>query len=374
MADLPIPDLSTTEQRLQGIEQAITALRQGLPAAIAADPTAGLPPLVLIASETASEAGLAAFQAHISGPAVVVLAGCRAERVLGTASGAMAGFRPQTGEFDREALQVLADPTRPQDYPPLQPIDPPAGTDAAIALAKLAGLLPAILVAPARARAWGGAASVDRMDVLGHATLSAGTLTRVSEAAVPLAGIPDCRVIAFRAPGTGQDHLAILIGRPESVLEPLVRVHSECLTGDLLGSMRCDCGDQLHGAIERIAAQGAGAVLYLAQEGRGIGLANKLRAYTLQDRGLDTLDANRALGFAGDERDFQVAAAMLRQLGLTRVRLLTNNPAKLASLGQHGIEVTARVSLLFAANGVNDSYLATKARRFGHMLGSPDET
>jgi GTP cyclohydrolase II len=374
MADLPIPDLSTTEQRLQGIEHAITALRQGLPAAIAGDATAGLPPLVLIASETASELGLAAFQARISGTAVVVLAGCRAERVSGKASGAMAGFRPQLGEFDREALQALADPTRPQDYPPLDSVAPPPGTDAAIALAKLAGLLPAILVAPARTSDWGGAASVDRMDVLGHATLSAGTLTRVSEASVPLAGIPDCRVIAFRAPGTGQDHLAILIGRPEAVAEPLVRVHSECLTGDLLGSMRCDCGDQLHGAIERIAAQGSGAVLYLAQEGRGIGLANKLRAYTLQDRGLDTLDANRALGFAGDERDFQVAAAMLRQLGLTRVRLLTNNPAKLASLGQHGIEVTARVSLLFAANGVNDSYLATKARRFGHMLGSGDET
>ncbi len=131
----------------------------------------------------------------------------------------------------------------------------------------------------------------------------------------------------------------MLVGRPEDAAAPLVRVHSECFTGDLLGSLRCDCGAQLRGAIRRMAAEGAGALLYLAQEGRGIGLANKLRAYALQDRGLDTLDANRALGFAADERDFLAAAAMLRQLGLRRVRLLTNNPDKLAALAAHGIDV-----------------------------------
>ncbi len=168
-------------------------------------------------------------------------------------------------------------------------------------------------------------------------------------------------------PESGAEQYAILVGRPEEAAAPLIRVHSECFTGDLLGSLRCDCGDQLRGAIRRMAAEGAGALLYMAQEGRGIGLANKLRAYALQDRGLDTLDANRALGFAADERDFLTAAAMLHQLGLRRVRVLTNNPEKLAALAAHGIEVVGRESLLFATNGVNDRYLQTKTHRFGHL-------
>ncbi len=186
---------------------------------------------------------------------------------------------------------------------------------------------------------------------------------------MPLEDVADARLVAFRSPASGLEHYAVLVGRPEDAAAPLVRVHSECFTGDLLGSLRCDCGAQLRGAIGRMAAEGAGALLYLAQEGRGIGLPNKLRAYALQDRGLDTLDANRALGFAADERDFLTAAAMLRQLGLRRVRLLTNNPDKLAALAAHGIDVVGRVSLLIAANGVNDRYLQTKATRFGHLPG-----
>ena len=150
---------------------------------------------------------------------------------------------------------------------------------------------------------------------------------------------------------------------------PLARIHSECFTGDLLGSLRCDCGPQLRGAIRKMAEDGAGVLLYLAQEGRGIGLVNKLRAYTLQDQGLDTLDANRALGYGADERGFLVAATMLRELGVTRVRLLTNNPDKLAGLAACGIEVMAREVHKFTGNGVNDRYLQTKAERFGHLLG-----
>ncbi|MBN8900097.1 MAG: GTP cyclohydrolase II RibA, partial [Rhodospirillales bacterium] len=137
---------------------------------------------------------------------------------------------------------------------------------------------------------------------------------------------------------------------------------------DLLGSMRCDCGEQLRGALRRMAEEGAGVLLYLAQEGRGIGLVNKLRAYALQDRGLDTLDANRVLGWGADERNFMIAATMLQQLGLTEVRLLTNNPDKLAALQACGIAVVGREAHAFAPNGVNDEYLATKAARFGHLL------
>jgi GTP cyclohydrolase II len=162
--------------------------------------------------------------------------------------------------------------------------------------------------------------------------------------------------------------LAILVGEPVKAAAPLARIHSECFTGDLLGSLRCDCGEQLRGAVRRMAAEGAGILLYLAQEGRGIGLINKLRAYALQDRGLDTLDANRALGWDADERNFLIAARMLEQLGISRVRLLTNNPDKLTALAACGVEIVGREAHTFAPNGVNDEYLATKAARFGHLL------
>ncbi len=169
-------------------------------------------------------------------------------------------------------------------------------------------------------------------------------------------------------PDAGTEHLAILVGQPDAADAPLVRLHSECFTGDLLGSLRCDCGPQLRGAIRRMTEEGAGALLYLAQEGRGIGLVSKLRAYALQDQGLDTLEANRALGWEADERDFMAAATMLDLLGIRRIRLLTNNPGKIAALAACGVEVVGRERHVFAPNGINDHYLATKAERFGHLL------
>jgi len=149
---------------------------------------------------------------------------------------------------------------------------------------------------------------------------------------------------------------------------PLVRLHSECLTGDVLGSLRCDCGQQLHAALELIAEASAGVLLYLPQEGRGIGLANKIRAYALQDEGLDTVDANLALGLPVDRRDYAAAAHVLRSLGLRRVRLLTNNPAKSLALEKYGVEVVERVPLEMPPNPVNLDYLRTKADRMGHLL------
>ena len=195
-----------------------------------------------------------------------------------------------------------------------------------------------------------------------------GGLRQIASAEVPLENAPDARVIAFRTEGAAIEHLAIVVGHPEKAEAPLVRIHSECFTGDLLGSLRCDCGPQLRGAIARMAEEGAGVLLYLAQEGRNIGLVNKLRAYTLQDRGLDTLDANRALGWGADERNFLIAATMLEALGLHRIRLLTNNPDKIAALVACGVDVVGREAHAFAPNGVNDHYLATKAERFGHLL------
>ena len=249
----------------------------------------------------------------------------------------------------------------------------PPLSEAAIGLAKIARLLPAILAVPlpqgtALLIASHNLIEVAASDVLAYAEAEVAGLRQIVSADVPLNNAPDSRVVAFRSDGSAVEHLAIVIGRPERTDAPLVRIHSECFTGDLLGSMRCDCGEQLRGAIGRMAEDGAGVLLYLAQEGRGIGLVNKLRAYGLQDRGLDTMDANRALGWGVDERNFLIAATMLRIMGINRVRLLTNNPDKIDAMKACGIAVAGHEPHRFAANGVNDEYLATKAARFGHML------
>jgi GTP cyclohydrolase II len=244
---------------------------------------------------------------------------------------------------------------------------------AAVELCKLAGLLPAAFLLPAETAAPGESTPVPLGAVMAYRRLSASTLKPVSEARVPLADAEDVRIVAFRPADGGPEQFAILVGEPEKHAAPLARLHSECFTGDFLGSLRCDCGDQLRGAIRRMAHEGAGVLLYLAQEGRGIGLANKLRAYALQDRGLDTVDANHHLGFGNDERDFRAAAAMLNQLGIGRVRLLTNNPAKIAQLRQHGIDVAGRVPHIVEANAHNRGYLLAKARRSGHLLAVDDQ-
>src|SRR5438093_474365 len=176
----------------------------------------------------------------------------------------------------------------------------------------------------------------------------------------------DFRIRVFRTRGT--EVVAISRGILRGPQPVLVRLHSECLTGDALGSLRCDCGEQLQQSLETIARAGRGVVLYLRQEGRGIGLANKIRAYALQDAGLDTVDANVALGLPVDGREYASAAAILRHLGIRRLRLLTNNPAKCRALEQHGIRVVERVPLEVAANPANLPYLRTKATRLGHLL------
>ena len=162
--------------------------------------------------------------------------------------------------------------------------------------------------------------------------------------------------------------MAIVIGDPQPPGPVLARLHSECFTGDLLQSLKCDCGQQLRGAIGQISDAGSGILLYLAQEGRGIGLINKLRAYALQDEGFDTIEANERLGFEADERLFLPAAEMLRRLGFSKVRLMTNNPDKVDALGNFGIEVSERVPHAFPSNDHNAFYLSTKAKKSGHLL------
>ena len=174
--------------------------------------------------------------------------------------------------------------------------------------------------------------------------------------------------VSFRDIATGETHVALVAGDVEGADGVLVRVHSECLTGDALGSLRCDCGDQLRESLHQIGKADAGVLIYLRQEGRGIGLHHKLRAYELQDGGLDTYEANVALGFAPDLREYHVAAAMLRHLGVTSVRLLTNNPEKIAGLAAHGVDVVERLPLEVAACMENEAYLSAKRERFGHLL------
>ena len=164
-----------------------------------------------------------------------------------------------------------------------------------------------------------------------------------------------------------EEAVVLVMGDPQG-LPPLVRIHSQCFTGDVFGSLRCDCGEQLDSALAQMAEEGAGVLVYLRQEGRGIGLLNKLRAYRLQDQGLDTVDANTHLGFLPDERDYAFAAAMLRMLGIERVRLITNNPEKLDALARHGVTIVERVPSSVPANQHNLFYLETKARRSGHLL------
>ncbi|MEO3470989.1 GTP cyclohydrolase II [Roseomonas sp. CAU 1739] len=338
--------------------------------------------LVVAAAETVGALGLAELTHAARQPAVLLLAPVRAAAVLQRPvphapddDGAVA-LRLPPSLTAPETLRSLADPTAERLLPELpERVTVPPLAQAAIALAKLGRLLPALVAAPATeaAAARLSLLSVDAADILDYPATAATSLTRVAEARVPLEDAPEARIIAFRAAEGGIEHLAILIGTPEKTAAeggaPLVRAHSECFTGDLLGSLRCDCGPQLRGALARMAQDPAGGVLlYLAQEGRGIGLVNKLRAYTLQDGGLDTLDANRALGYGADERNFLVAATMLRAVGVERVRLLTNNPDKIAGLTACGIDVLGREAHAFDPNGVNDGYLKTKALRFGHLL------
>jgi GTP cyclohydrolase II len=260
----------------------------------------------------------------------------------------------------------IADPGRDLDRGPIGPLHPVAAdcaetARAALDLARLAGLLPALWLFEEAS----GEFSVSVDEIVRERTHP--TVDIVARARLPLDDMPPTQIVAFRASDDGQEHVALVVGafggKP-----PLVRLHSECLTGDVFGSLKCDCGPQLKEALHIIGQHGGGVLLYLRQEGRGIGLANKIRAYALQDRGLDTVDANRRLGFVDDARDYGHAAAMLSALGIDEVRLLTNNPDKVRGLEAAGIKIAERVVHQMPANPHNADYLATKRRRSGHLL------
>ena len=229
-----------------------------------------------------------------------------------------------------------------------------------IALAKAAELLPAVLVAPA-----GEQPHLTHLPP-GPAPMPAA-LVPVVHARVPLATAPVSAVHVLRPPDGRTEHYAIRIGLPDPETPVLTRLHSACFTGDVLGSLKCDCGPQLDAALRAMAAQGSGVLLYLNQEGRGIGLANKMRAYQLQDQGFDTVEANHRIGFEDDERDLALGADLLRAVGIGRIRLLTNNPRKIDALRARGIDVTERVPLIVGQTPQNRAYLETKRLKSGHL-------
>jgi GTP cyclohydrolase II len=273
------------------------------------------------------------------------------------------------GQVEPALAIAIADPTLDLAYPmkgPFAAVNLPCAKAAvaAMELARHAGILPAFLICD------DDACAVSVADVAAFA--DADSIHIATRARLPVAASEHGEIIAFRSIADATDHIALVIGVRDNS-PPMVRLHSECLTGDVLGSLKCDCGPQLHEAMRRMTGDqnpqaSWGVLLYLRQEGRGIGLINKLRAYALQDQGFDTVDANTRLGFAVDARDFAVAAQMLRLMGIDAVRLLTNNPAKVAGLEAQSVKVIERLPLQIPGNAHNQDYLDTKRDRTGHQL------
>ncbi|WP_338551152.1 GTP cyclohydrolase II [Roseovarius phycicola] len=342
-------------------------LRMGVPVVLEASGQTAL----VLSAETLNATRLKALQ-DLEGMPVLVISARRAETLKA---------RPYDGDLARIVLpeeatldwvQGVADPADDLSMPMKGPLLSERSGSAdlhrtAIALVKSARLLPASVVLlsdmpndPALTRLDAEAVSITLQDQ--------SPMHRVVSARLPLPVSEAGRLHIWRPEDGGEEHYAVEIGTPDRDIPVLARLHSACFTGDLLGSLKCDCGPQLRGALAQMGTEGAGVLLYLNQEGRGIGLANKMRAYALQDQGFDTVEANHRLGFEDDERDFRIGAAILRDMGFSSVRLLTNNPAKIDMIQAHGIEVTERVPLKVGEGEHNRAYLATKAKKSGHLL------
>jgi GTP cyclohydrolase II len=347
------------------VARAIDGMRRGWPVAVGDHRSA----LCLLAIETADAGQLQAFDPDHS--ADILLSASRAEtlKLVNQRDAADPGHAVRIERapwLDFDGATALADPALDLATPLKGPfraiaIGSQPLADAALELARIAGLLPAFFVrddphapAPITLKQIQAYSDPERLQLATRARL-------------PVLADEGAEIVAFRGADGGDMHVALILGAPNGQ-PPLVRLHSECLTGDVLGSLKCDCGPQLQAALGEIAGVGWGILLYLRQEGRGIGLINKLRAYRLQDHGFDTVDANTRLGFRVDARDFRVAARMLELLGQHRVRLLTNNPSKVAELEKAGIEVVERVLHQQPSNPHNERYLATKRDRTGHQL------
>lgn len=351
--------------RARAAARAIDALRRGWGVTVHAADGA----LHLMAVEGADAVTLAAFDP--SGEADILISAARAQTLKlanqrAAADPDMPVLVARAPWVDAAVAMAIADPVLDLASPLKGPfmakaLAAPIAAKAALRLARLAGILPAFFVtAVGETDTTVDADDVDAYDDAAHLAIA-------TRARLPVAASESAEIIAFRSPDEPREHVALVIGKRDAS-PPVIRLHSECLTGDVLGSLKCDCGPQLHQALHQIADAKWGVLLYLRQEGRGIGLVNKLRAYALQDQGFDTVDANVRLGFAIDARDFSVAARMLDLLAVHEVRLLTNNPNKVAGLEAAGIKVAERLPIILPANPHNERYLATKRDRTGHQL------
>ncbi|MDI1296816.1 MAG: GTP cyclohydrolase II [bacterium] len=345
--------------------KAIDALRRGWAVTMRAADGA----LRLMAIEGADAVTLATFDP--AGQADLLISAARAQTLklanqLAAADPDMPVMIARSPWIDADVATAISDPVLDLASPLKGPfmaktIAAPIAAKAALRLARLAGILPAFFATDSgESEVAVSADDVDRYDDAIHLAIA-------TRANLPVSASETAEIIAFRSPDEPREHVALIVGR-RTASPPVVRLHSECLTGDVLGSLKCDCGPQLHEALHQMADAPWGVLLYLRQEGRGIGLVNKLRAYAMQDQGFDTVDANVRLGFAIDARDFSVAARMLDLLGIGAVRLLTNNPQKVAGLESAGIRVDERLPIILPTNPHNARYLATKRDRTGHQL------
>ena len=320
--------------------------------------------VLVVPVETLDPAMLAALDGLAHGASRLVLSAPRLARLGAAEHRAGTLALPQLDAARIERL-VLARDARVD-----APVARPLGSDlAGLALMNLAALLPAFVAVPvATAASFGGAVHVHADAIDAYRKTRTGSLREISRAPVPLEGAHDSTMIVFRGGEGLRDQAAVIVGQPDLDQPVTVRLHSACLTGDVFGSLKCDCGDQLRMTARYMAEHDGGIILYLDQEGRGNGLSNKIRAYALQDEGLDTYEADAVLGFDHDQRHFDFAAAMLRQLGVSRVRLMTNNPHKIAALAEAGIEVVSAQRIQGRSTPENAGYLAAKRDQAGHSL------
>ncbi len=361
-----IPDIAEL------LARARADLRMGVPVVLTDDSDFSV---VAVAAETLGPQRLADLRA-LGGDPVVAITGRRAETLKARAYDGDLARVMVPAEADMAWIQAVADPSDDLNAPMKGPLMSQRQGNAnlhriAIALTKSARLLPAAVVVPIKDgcafAATHGLTCIDHTRAAPHLA-DRSPLHEVVAARLPMDVSEAGRLHVFRPEDGGEEHYAVEIGRPDRSKPVLARLHSACFTGDLMGSLKCDCGPQLRGALAQMGAEGQGVLLYLNQEGRGIGLANKMRAYFLQDQGFDTVEANHRLGFEDDERDFRLGSDILKSLGFSAVRLLTNNPAKISMMERTGIAVTERVPLKVGETAHNRSYLATKAAKSGHLL------
>jgi len=360
------PDITET------LARAHADLRMGVPVVLIGEQGEAV---LMLAAETLDAQRLADLRAMGGEPHLAITAR-RAETLKA---------RAYDGDLARIALPLdaglswvlaVADPADDLKAPMKGPLQAARGGDVtlhrlAIRLTKTARLLPAALVMElSNAREFAAENNLTLVSeaLAGPVLEASAELHPVVAARLPMAAAEAGRLHIFRPEDGGEEHYAIEIGRPSRDMPVLARLHSACFTGDVLGSLKCDCGPQLRGALAQMGAEGEGVLLYLNQEGRGIGLANKMRAYSLQDQGFDTVEANHRLGFEDDERDFRIGAQILQSMGFSAVRLLTNNPRKIAMMQAHGVDVVERVPLKVGESEHNRAYLATKAAKSGHLL------